>query len=504
MKYSLKPVRHLLYMAMFLLLCMECRNENAVKNHSSLHSHGFIEVSKTNPSYFQFSDGSPYIPIGINLVSPDGRYKNNPDSALIEYGQWMKKLSENGGNYIRVWLSSPFWDIEDQKAGEYRESKAQRIDRLIEMAKKYNIRIKMTLEHFRSLTMEENPQSWAVKSVYHRSNGGPLDSIQQFLTSTAGQKLFLDKADFYQKRLGSDTIFFGWELWNEMNAVSVPVDKNFFAWNVKMLNEVKKRFPENLVMQSLGSFDNENVRPAYKKMMLLPGNQVAQVHRYLDLGAEMEICHKPMDVICSSAVEELLSYETGKPVILAETGAVEPRHSGPSKYYPLDTAGILLHDILFAPFFSGAAGAGMSWHWDSYVEKNNLWYHFKRFSEAVKGINPLTEKFVPAKSETGDLRIYQLNGSRTILLWLRDKRNTWESELRDGHAPLTIKGAQLDLKILGINEPISEIAIYDPWQDKWENVTPENIKITLPDFKRSLVVRIKRKSTLQNASRGTN
>jgi hypothetical protein len=60
------------------------------------------------------------------------------------------------------------------------------------------------------------------------------------------------------------------------------------------------------------------------------------------------------------------------------------------------------------------------------------------------------------------------------------------------------------LKILGINEPFSEIAIYDPWQDKWENVMPENMKISLPEFKRSLVVRIKRKLTSQNASPGTN
>ena len=67
---------------------------------------------------------------------------------------------------------------------------------------------------------------------------------------------------------------------------------------------MKERFPENLVMQSLGSFDNEDVRPVYRKMMLLPGNEVAQVHRYLDLGADMEICHSPMDIICSSAVEE--------------------------------------------------------------------------------------------------------------------------------------------------------------------------------------------------------
>ena len=410
---------------------------------------------------------------------------------LYEYGQWLKKLSDNGGNYFRVWLSSPFWDIEDQHAGEYRGEKAQRIDRLIGMAGKYDLRIKLTLEHFRSITMEENPQEWAVKSVYHRSNGGPLDSIHQYLASPQGQQLFLNKVDYYSKRYGSDTLFFGWELWNEMNAMKGPEDSIFFAWNEKMLKAVKEKFPENLVMQSLGSFDDERVRPVYRKMMLLPENEVAQVHRYLDLGARMEICHMPMDVICSSAVEELLSYNTGKPVILAETGAVEPRHTGPSRYYQADTAGILLHDILFAPFFSGSAGAGMSWHWDSYVEKNNLWYHFKRFSETIKDINPVSERFVPSRYETEYFRVYQLTGKSTIMIWLRDKNNTWESELRDGKPPSTLAGIQFEMKKSGINRPVREVEIYDPWQDKWKIGEQKDLQVALPDFKRSLVIRIK-------------
>jgi len=360
------------------------------------------------------------------------------------------------------------------------------------MAGKYNIRVKMTFEHFRSLTLEENPQPWAVKDLYHNSRGGPLDSIRQYLNSEAGKKLFIDKLDFYRERYGSDTLFFGWELWNEMNAVKGPQDSVFFSWNIEMLDEVKRRFPENLVMQSLGSFDADRVRPLYKKMMELPGNQVAQVHRYLDLGAEMEICHMPMDIICSSAVDELIGYNTGKPVILAETGAVEPRHSGPSKYYQLDTAGIILHDILFAPFFSGSAGAGMSWHWDSYVDKNNLWYQFGRFSESVKNINPVEEQFVVSKSETNDLKIYQLSGRKTILLWLRDKKNTWESELRDGKPPLMISGIKLDLKQTGFDGTVGEVVAYDPWKNRWENLNYEDLMLFLPDFKRSLVIRIKR------------
>ena len=472
----------------FLSLCFfSCRNDQST---DTTHHPRFIEVSKDNPGYFAFSDGSPYVPVGINLINPSGRNHENPDSAFYEIDQWMKNLSENGGNYVRIWLSQSFWDMEDSVAGQYREEKVQRIDRFIEMARKYKLRIKITLEHFRSITLEENPQKWATKFVYHISQGGPLDSIRQYVRSPEGHQLFLDKADFYQKRYGSDTLFFGWELWNEMNAMKGPEDSIFFAWNEKMLYEVKKRFPENLVMQSLGSFDDERIRPVYKKMMLLPGNEVAQAHRYLDLGAKMEVCHAPMDIICSSAIEELLTYHSGKPVILAETGAVEPRHAGPSKYYPLDTAGILLHDILFAPFFSGSAGAGMSWHWESYVHKNNLWYHFQRFSEAIKGINPIEENFIPSKKENDALRIYSLKGKNTNLIWLRDKSNNWESELEQRIAPQKIHGVQLDLTALGITTTSEQIEAYDPWKNEWTTIEKTGAAFTLPDFKRSLVVRV--------------
>ena len=454
-------------------------------------SAGYVEVSKKDNRYFAYSDGSTYIPVGINMINPSGRYRNNPDSSLYEIGLWMKNLSANGGNYVRVWLSQSFWDIEDEKAGVYSEEKIKRIDRFVEMARENKLRIKMTLEHFRSLTPQENNQSWAMKSVYHTSNGGPLDSIRQYLRSKEGRDLFLRKVDFYKKHFGSDTLFFGWELWNEMNAMKGPEDDLFFEWNETMLREVKKRFPENLVMQSLGSFDYEGVRPIYRKMILLPDNEVAQVHRYLDLGARMEVCHAPMDIIASSAVEEIESYNPGKPVILAETGAVEPSHSGPSKFYPVDTAGILIHDILFAPFFSGSAGAGMSWHWESYVDKNNLWYHFGRFSSAINGIDPVAENFIPSKSENDRFRVYILKGANTTLIWLRDKNNSWQSELRDGIAPEEIKGNTFDLAVAGVTTASIKIDLYDPWKDKWSNSEASGSLINLPDFSRSLVIKIR-------------
>lgn len=400
----------------------------------------------------------------------------------------MKALSENGGNYVRIWLSQSFWDVEE-KAGVYSEEKAKRIDRFFEMARHYNLRVKVTLEHFRSITLAENNQPWATKFAYHKSQGGPLDSISQYLTTEAGRKLFLNKVDFYQKRYGADTLFFGWELWNEMNAVRGPEDSTFFAWNELMLKEVKKRFPEHLVMQSLGSFDTDKVRPVYERMMRIPENEVAQVHRYLDLGAPLPVCHESMDIIASTATTELLSYNLNKPVLLAETGAVEPRHAGPSQYYPLDTAGILLHDMLFAPFFSLASGTGMSWHWESYVHKNNLWHHFGRFAEAIKGIDPVAEAFTARQHEKNNARLYTLNGKKTILCWIRDKNSTWKTELAQRTPPTSVTNLTLDRNDLGLPE-VGEISVYDPWANRWSNIHASDGVFVIPAFSRSIVLRV--------------
>jgi hypothetical protein len=222
----------------------------------------------------------------------------------------------------------------------------------------------------------------------------------------------------------------------------------------------------------------------------MPGNDVAQVHRYLDLGASLEICHGPVDVLAADAVRELAQFKPDKPVILAESGAVEPGHAGPFKLYAKDKDGILLHDVLFAPFFSGAAGAGQIWHWDSYVDKNDLWRHFARFAAAVKDIDPPAEQFQPSQIPHPRLRVYALPGKRTILLWCRDSQNDWRTELEQGKAPDSCDGVKLDLAALfGTAKPASA-TFYDPWKDQWSETKLKGASVALPSFARSLVVRV--------------
>lgn len=440
----------------------------------------YVRVSPRDHRYLELTDGTPYIPIGLNIVAPPGGANADEEQAFAVFDSWIKNLSAGGGNYIRVWLSNPFWDVEHRKSGEYDAGRARRIDRMLELCRRYGVRVKMTMEHFRSLT-EPTKQAWAAKPLHHIDFGGPARSIADFFDGEACREQFKQKIRWYAARYGNQPVIYGWELWNEINAVR---GGNYLAWTEIMLRELHAAFPKNLAMQSLGSFDTERVRETYRRVTTMPGNDIAQVHRYLDLGASLEICHGPVDMLAADAIRELQGFQPGRPIVLAESGAVEPKHTGPFRLYATDREGIILHDVLFAPFFSGAAGPGQIWHWDVYVAKNNLWRHFRAFAEIVKDLDPPAEAFEPELREQNRLRIYTLKGRKTTLMWIRDAGNTWQSELERGEKPETLRGIAIDVPGAARN-----VRVYNPWTAQWYAAKATNGKVRLPDFTRSLVLR---------------
>ena len=443
----------------------------------------FVRVSPRDPRYLELSDGTPYIPIGLNLISPG--WNDKTEAGLAQMEQWMKALSENGGNYIRVWLSSGFWEVEHQKAGAYDEERAKRIDAVLELARRYRIRVKFTIEHFREIDPKDVRQKWALKQLHHVSSGGTAENMPAWFANESSRAQFRGKLEWFAKRYGDQPSVYGWELWNEINAVR---GGDWRKWTEAMLPELRRLFPKNLALQSLGSFDGDYARDSYRWLCGLPDNGLAQVHRYLDLGAKLKVCHGPVDVLAADAVRELLAMKPGKPVLLAESGAVEPSHAGPFKLYAKDQAGMLLHDILFAPFFAGAAGTGQCWHWWEYVDRNKLWPLFGRFAETVKGLDPAAEGFEPSLLEHPRLRVYVLKGRRTSLVWCRDKENTWQAELQEGRAPEELKGLELSLdKVLPAAG--AKVRVYDPWANRWTDAAADGGVVRLPAFSRSVVVR---------------
>jgi hypothetical protein len=464
------------------ILATACSNDKSAKLMEDRDS--YVRISEINSRYLELSNGTPFIPIGLNMVAPVG----DTEKGLAQMEEWMRLLSENGGNFARIWLGHRFWNLEQNRAGEYDPEAILRIDSLFSMAGRYDIRLKLCLESFRSIHPENVGKKGRFPlTKYHVSEGGPFHTMEEYINTPEGKNHFKSKMEWFHERYGSDPLVFGWELWNEMDAI---VAEGWENWTVEMLAELKTLFPENLVMQSLGSYDKREKRSMYRRINALPGNQLVQVHRYLDLGASWESCHGPMDLIASDAVREMVGFNLNKPILLAETGGVEPNHTGPLKLYAEDTAGILLHDVLFAPFFSGAAGPGHAWHWSSYIARNNLWHHFDRFAQVMEGIDPAAEDFRPGVREDEQLRTYYLDGQETVLIWIRDKKNTWESELRDKVQPVIFTGIEIELDGLDLKGANGKISIFDPWKNHWETGNIRRNKVQLPAFSRSLLIRV--------------
>ncbi len=439
----------------------------------------FVRVSPRDARYFELTNGRPFIPIGLNMIAPPG---GDEKQALARMEQWIQSLSENRGNYIRLWLSNNFFDVEHEHSGQYDAEKTKRIDAVLAMARKHNVRVKMTIVHFRHFFGQS--QTWAAKPLHHVSQGGPAKDIDDFFQGQKSREQFKRKLRWYADRYGNDPTIFAWELWNEMDTVK---GKGYMEWTEEMLAELKKLFPHNMVTQSLGSFDNDSKRPRYQRLCLMKDNDFANVHRYLDLGASLEVCKGPVDILAADAIHEMQNFTSVKPILLAESGAVEPGHSGPFKLYGKDKAGIILHDILFAPFFAGAAGSGQVWHWDQYVAANNLWFQFDRFAETVKDIDPAAEAFEPMNIDQARLQIYVLKGKHTLLAWCRDKQNTWQTELAESKPPTTVENVAISLP----ESNQAAVSFYDPWSNKWTQGQAKANKIALPDFTRSLVIKMR-------------
>jgi hypothetical protein len=457
----------------------------------------FVQVSPRDPHYFSLSSGAPYIPIGLNLCFV--RFTEDEAEGLARYEKWIKALARGGGNFFRLWLSHPFFEVEYDSAGSFDESRARRVDAVLAMARAHGLRVKLCLEHFRTLEGGQPPFPGApsfAKSIYHVSRGGALADMSGFFQSAEGRALYLRRLDFFAARYAGEAVVFGWELWNEINAVQ---GEGWLEWTAAMLPELKKRFPDTLALQSLGGFEYGRHRATYQELAQAVPGGVAQVHRYLNPGAELKVCRGSMDALVADAVRELRVIYPANPILLAETGAVEAHHAGPFALYPKDQEGMLLHDMLYAPFFAGAAGPGHAWHWDFYVEKNNLWHHFDRFAQLVSGLDPSAEEFQPGMLPHPRLRVYTLRGREHTLLWCRDSANTWKSELLDGIAPQEILAQALDLTALWSKECLLEATqfaqVFDPWENLWSDVPFTGGQINLPAFRRSLAVVIQKGKT---------
>ncbi|MEI6518952.1 MAG: hypothetical protein WCO98_02740 [bacterium] len=456
--------------------------------------HGFVEISQHDPRYFAFSDGAPYTAIGLNLVGPPsyalaagGEFAQSQQTGTLgvqEYARWFARLAENGGNYARLWLSHPYFNVDGENAGDINLTAFAKLDEVISLARRYGIKLKMCLEHFRHVAESKEPAIFTHKKR-DPDTGEYAANMDEWFQSERWQQLWWQKIDAYLARYDDDPVVMAWELWNEIDCCGTSNWSIQRDWTEKTLTQIKTLSPRNLATNSLGSFDWDGKQPLQDDFKM-DEMDFQQVHRYLDQGAGFEICKH--DPVAFSIDGVFRGRRADRPVILTETGAVNDSHTGPFRYYRWDDDGLIFHDTTYPAFFAGAAGSGHIWHWDQYVDQKNLWKGLKALGQVIEGVAIDREYFHAFDLSTDKYWCLVLKGCTTTLGWLRNKSDNWDRVLRDGKSPIPVH-ALVDFK--KINVSVNKMKIFHPWEN--DGIGDVDIKgniASFPEFIHGVVFRI--------------
>ncbi len=455
---------------------------------------GFVEVSKKDPRYFALSDGAPYVPIGLNLVGCDydrlpagmEHFEASQDTAttgMLQWRRWFAQMRENGVNYCRVWLSNRYTEARTELMGVHDPVALARFEALIELARESGVRLKLCLEHWRTF---KNVGHFAYRRYVDPDTGLQLRDENEWFTSPKWNELWLKDIEPYIARCQNDPVVFAWELWNEIDCGSAGFEQ-VAGFTGRMLEKVKEMSPHNLAVNSLGSFDEEWKQERQDRFRDMPQMDFQQVHRYLDQGAPMAICHADPVEFSIEAVKR--SRRLDKPVILTETGAVNDRHVGPFRFYGCDHDGLIFCDVTYPALFAGAAGSGHIWHWNEYVEPKNLWKHFRPLAEAVANIAFDEEDFAADVLPREQAWVLLLRGKKHTLALVRNKADRWDAVLRDGKRPEAVNGLRLKLSA-------ASVKAYWLLGEDCGHAAIEGGEIALPAFVHGCVLRIKNKEAM--------
>lgn len=328
---------------------------------------GFIRKNTSN--YLKFDNGKQYIPIGENM----GWQSNN---VVTNYTDWLTKLSANGGNFIRVWMSSWAFALEWKNGSngfeglkKYKQSNAFYLDWLLDYCKDKDVYMMLALNNHGQVSTNVNPE-WS-NNPYNAANGGPAANTWDFFTSPVAKNLHKNRLRYIVARYGYSKQIQSWELFNELHWTDQFENRknDLTAWDDEMSTYLKEKdVNKHLVTTSYGG--TETITNTWS----LPNIDFTQTHFYVN--------SPNIESVLAPANQTFLSQHA-KPTLNGEFGL------GPSgaTLSADDPNGVHVHNAIWGSMFSGGLGSGMTWWWDDYVDPQNLYPHYKPLSGFVSLIN---------------------------------------------------------------------------------------------------------------------
>ncbi|HSB67317.1 MAG TPA: DUF5060 domain-containing protein [Anaerolineales bacterium] len=447
---------------------------------------GFVRVHPSNPRYLAFDNGDFFFPIGLNICWWGGGL-----DPVAEYSKWLDLFTANGGNMIRVWMASWSFGIEwkDTGLGDYDERlyEAWTLDQLFSLADEHHVKIILVLMNHGPFSLSTNTE-WK-DNPYNAELGGPLASPDQFVTDPDARAYYQRRLNYIVNRWGYSTSLLAWEWFNEVNLTMIPYE-TLIPWLQEMTVYLRERDVNHHLTTNSSAIQAES--PVWN----MPEIDLIQKHEY----AEQE--NAPDKDLAERVVADfnrLAMSAPIKPILLGEFG-----YSATNYGDDIETTGIHLHNGLWATTFAGYAGSGMYWWWDVYVDKYNLWKHFKGLSTFLEGVDLARYTSLSSVEIDGggtDEAVGLGLQGEDILVWIRSNDYTVQASVsaRNGspdsasYVPPLVEGLRLTLK--DMPDGNYTVRWFDPQGANWldaQSVTAQNhtLIIPIPGFSKDLAAKI--------------
>lgn len=359
---------------------------------------------------FRYESGESFRGVGLNVCWAE------------DYEYYFKKMKAVGINVVRIWMCPWHLPLEWSHTGlgRYDLSVARRLDSIVTLAEQYNIFIILCFDYhgiapkgpgyFRSDRWSENP--------YNALLGGPCVEKVDLFTNPIAIKFQKQRYKYIISRYGYSRAIGTWEFFNEAdlmagNAIAIN------RWHEEMAEYVQSiDIHDRLVTSSSTRRHIEKIVDAFQSSAF----DYVHFHDYNMTDVAPHFTY---------LLEGALEYYR-KPVVIAEYG-IEFR-SG-EMTYKHDSAHVGFHNGLWAGLFNETPILPMSWWWDSYIDRYNLWYQFEYLVRFMKEIDfnqkYLLFKTLPPPTLRNDSSQQVLCFTRALYfgehcaLWMRNDDYKW-------------------------------------------------------------------------------
>lgn len=333
---------------------------------------GFIEVAP-NARYFQFQDGTPYFPVGMNL---GWSWENG--GGIFAFIEWLDKLQAAGTNYARVNIDVPWfigleWTPPAGQYGGEGQIAAWRLDQIVQAAAERDIYLQLVLIWHRGFqdypgapVIIPNDPPRAPQNVdfdnhpYNNRFSGSLAGPSGLFRDSISQRLLEQRLRYIVARWGYSPNIFAWEITDRLDEMAAFSTEGGIEWLNTLTNYVREL-----------DVNNHLVTVGLKEH-----NIVLESAADIDFTQTIVYQDRPLGV-SNRQVEK-----TFERVALARAIAPRPvlvnEFSLNPWFEPIndDEAGVHVSNTMWAAILSGAAGSAMPFWWDTYIDARDFYGMF--------------------------------------------------------------------------------------------------------------------------------